>query len=122
MPKISVILPVYNGLPYLESAINSILEQSFDDFEFLIIDDGSQDTGQDLIQTYPDPRIRLLKNEKNLGVQKTTNRGIQESRGEYIARMDADDISFFGCGASTSAQGCRLARGAEHRRRTTISK
>lgn len=92
-PKISVVMGVYNGEKYLREAVDSILAQTFTDFEFIIIDDGSTDLTLDIIKTYDDPRIRLIQNEKNLGLIKTLNKGFSESRGKYIARMDADDIS-----------------------------
>jgi glycosyltransferase involved in cell wall biosynthesis len=92
-PKISVLMPVYNAGPYLAEAIDSILAQTFSDFEFLIIDDGSTDGSGEIVQSYDDPRIRYLRNERNLGLVDTLNRGIELARGPYIARMDADDIS-----------------------------
>jgi glycosyltransferase involved in cell wall biosynthesis len=92
-PRVSVLMPVYNAGPYLAEAIDSILAQTFSDFEFLIIDDGSTDGSGEIIQSYDDPRIRYLRNERNLGLVDTLNRGIELARGPYIARMDADDIS-----------------------------
>lgn len=93
MPKISVIMPVYNGEKYLREAIDSILAQTYTDFEFIIIDDGSADTSQQIVRSYTDPRIRFYQNEHNMGVAATLNRGLDLAAGEYIARMDADDIS-----------------------------
>lgn len=93
MPKISVIMPVYNGEKYLRQAIDSILSQTFSDFEFIIINDASKDSTEEIIKSYNDERIVYLKNEENLGVAGTLNKGIDAARGEYIARMDADDIS-----------------------------
>ena len=92
---ISVVMPVYNAEKYLPMAIESILKQSFRDFEFIIIDDGSNDGSSDIIRKYEkeDARIRVFK-QKNLGLVKTLNRGIKLSRAKYIARMDADDVSF----------------------------
>ncbi len=92
-PIISVVLPIYNGEKYLGEAIQSILNQTFTDFELLIIDDCSKDNGLEIAQSYKDPRIRILKNEKNLGLALSIDRGIQESRGQFIARMDQDDIA-----------------------------
>ncbi|CAL1241801.1 glycosyltransferase family 2 protein [Candidatus Methylocalor cossyra] len=92
-PCISVIMPVYNGEKYLRPAIESILGQTFTDFEFLIIDDGSTDSSVEICSSYRDPRIRLLSNGHNLGLIATLNRGLELARGEYIARMDCDDIS-----------------------------
>jgi glycosyltransferase involved in cell wall biosynthesis len=93
-PKISVVMPVYNGKEYLALAVESILRQTFADFEFIIINDGSTDNSADIAASYEDPRIKLLHNDKNLGLIPSFNRGLENSRGEYIARMDADDIAF----------------------------
>jgi glycosyltransferase involved in cell wall biosynthesis len=92
-PKVTVLMSVYNGKKYLQEAIESILHQTFTDFEFLIIDDASTDTTPKILQQYCDPRIRIVKNEKNLGLTKSLNKGLTLAKGEYIARMDADDIS-----------------------------
>ena len=93
-PIITVLMPVYNGEGYLQEAIDSILNQSFKEFEFLIIDDGSTDSSVQIIRAYQDPRIRLVQNERNLGISATLNRGIELCNTELIARMDADDISY----------------------------
>lgn len=93
MPKISVIMPVYNSEKYLSEAIDSILNQTYEDFEFIIIDDGSTDSSQEIVRSYTDPRIRFYINEHNMGVAATLNRGLDLATGEYIARMDSDDIS-----------------------------
>ncbi len=93
MPRVTVLMPVYNAVKFLRDAVDSILKQSFSDFEFLIIDDGSTDGSQSIIHSYDDSRIRLVQNEENLGVAATLNRGLDLAHGEYIARMDADDIS-----------------------------
>lgn len=87
-------MKVYNGEKYLREAIDSILSQTFKDFEFLIIDDGSMDSSAQIVRSYEDERIRFLQNEKNMGLCATQNRVIQEARGEYIAVMDCDDISY----------------------------
>ncbi|MDD2337894.1 MAG: glycosyltransferase, partial [Geobacteraceae bacterium] len=92
-PKITVLMPLFNGKRYVREAVESILGQTFADFEFLIIDDGSTDDSCAIVESYGDPRIRLITNGKNLGVTATLNRGIKLGRGEYIARMDCDDIS-----------------------------
>jgi glycosyltransferase involved in cell wall biosynthesis len=92
-PKVSVIMPVYNGENYLHEAITSILSQSFTDFEFVIIDDGSDDRSWEIMQSIHDSRIRLERNEINMGLIATLNRGIKLAKGEYIARMDCDDVS-----------------------------
>lgn len=93
MPRVTVLMPVYNGANYLNEAIESILNQTFTDFEFLIIDDGSTDNSVQIIQSYPDNRIRLECNETNQKLIFTLNKGIDLAQGEYIARMDCDDIS-----------------------------
>jgi glycosyltransferase involved in cell wall biosynthesis len=87
-------MPVYNAEKYLQEAIDSILQQTLTNFEFLIIDDGSTDSSVEIIRSYTDPRIRLVQNEKNLGMTLTLNKGIELSSTEIIARMDADDISY----------------------------
>ena len=92
-PKVTVLMPVYNAEKYVGEAIESILNQTFRNFEFLIINDGSTDNSLGIIKSYKDLRIRLVNNEKNLGLSHTLNKGIELSEGEYIARMDADDIS-----------------------------
>ncbi len=92
-PKVTVLMPVYNGAQYLHEAIDSILNQTFADFEFLIINDGSTDGSLDIIKSYNDNRIKLVNNETNLGIVETLNKGIKQARGKYIARMDCDDIS-----------------------------
>jgi glycosyltransferase involved in cell wall biosynthesis len=94
MPRVTVLMPVFNASPYLREAMDSVLNQTLTDLEFLIIDDGSTDGSIEIIRTYTDPRIRLLFNERNLGISATLNRGIKESASELIARMDADDISY----------------------------
>lgn len=91
--KISVIMPVYNGEKYLNEAIDSILNQTFKDFEFIIINDCSSDNTDDIIKSYKDDRIVYLVNEKNLGISDTLNRGFSVAKGEYVARMDSDDIA-----------------------------
>ncbi len=85
-------MPVYNGERYLNQAIDSILFQTFADFEFIIVDDGSTDGSLGIIKSYEDRRIRVIQNEKNLGLIDTLNKGLDLARGEFIARMDQDDI------------------------------
>ena len=92
-PRITVLMPVYNAERHLREAIDSILAQSFKPFEFLIIDDGSTDRSASIIASYRDERIRFFRNETNLGISATLNKGIALSSCELIARMDADDIS-----------------------------
>jgi len=91
-PKVTVLMPVYNGETYLAEAIESILNQTFADFEFVIIDDGSTDNTWDILTNFHDSRIRLVTNNHNMGITKTLNKGLQLARSNYVARMDADDI------------------------------
>lgn len=93
-PQISVVMPVYNGQKYLNEAINSILNQTFRNFEFIIINDGSTDQSLEIIERYQkiDNRIILISRE-NRGLSASLNDGIEKAQGQYIARMDADDIS-----------------------------
>ncbi|MHC1697483.1 MAG: glycosyltransferase [Geobacteraceae bacterium] len=92
-PKITVLMPLFNGERFIREALESILEQTFRDFELLIIDDGSTDASAKIVASYGDPRIRLISNRENLGVTATLNRGIDLAKGEYVARMDCDDLS-----------------------------
>lgn len=91
-PRVSVIMSVYNGEQYLTEAIDSILNQTFTDFEFIIINDGSTDGTADILRSYEDPRLRIVEQE-NIGLTRSLNRGILLAQGEYIARMDDDDLS-----------------------------
>ena len=91
---VSVVLAVFNGDRHLSMAIDSVLAQSFAEFELIIIDDGSHDATQDIIRRYSsDSRIKCIRNEQNLGLSKSLNIGIGAARGKYIARLDADDIA-----------------------------
>ena len=92
-PKISVIMPAYNSEQYIAEAIESILNQTFSDFEFIIINDGSTDKTADIVRSYDDSRIRFIDNSVNQGISTTANLGLELANGEYIARMDSDDIS-----------------------------
>ncbi|MCS7018151.1 MAG: glycosyltransferase family 2 protein [Cytophagales bacterium] len=93
--EISVILPVYNAEKYVAAAIESILNQTFTNFELLLINDASTDSSAAILESYAarDARIRLIHNSENLGLTATLNKAIDLCQGEYIARMDADDIS-----------------------------
>lgn len=91
-PLISVIMSVYNGEEYLRESIESILTQSFKNFEFIVINDGSTDNSLQIINSFNDKRIVLI-NQKNTGLAVALNNGIKTAKGKYIARMDADDIS-----------------------------
>lgn len=86
-------MPAYNAEKYLREAIDSILAQTFTDFELIIINDGSTDFTKDIILSYTDQRIRYIENEQNSGICVTLNKGLDAARGRYIARMDSDDIS-----------------------------
>lgn len=91
---VTVLMPVYNAEKYLKEAIESILNQTFVDFELLVIDDASQDNSVQIIRSFKDERIRLIINQQNLGVSATLNKGIANSSTELVARMDADDICY----------------------------
>jgi glycosyltransferase involved in cell wall biosynthesis len=93
MPTVTVFMPVYNGETYIKDAIQSILDQTFSDFELLIIDDGSTDNTVQIINNLNDSRIRLVENKENKGLPYTRNKGLKLAKGEYIAFMDSDDIS-----------------------------
>lgn len=90
--RVSIIMSVFNGEKYLNKAMDAILYQTFSDFEFIIINDGSTDRTNDILKSYTDPRIRVF-NQENRGLIQSLNRGISLASGEYIARQDADDIS-----------------------------
>ena len=94
-PLVSVILPVYNGELFLSETLESILNQSFSDFEIIAIDDGSIDGSIKILKEYAkkDDRISILSNSKNMGIAKTTNFGISQAKGIYIALSDQDDVS-----------------------------
>ncbi len=93
--QVSVLMPAYNAEKYIGFAIDSILNQTFKNFELLIIDDGSSDSTFDIIKKYSqlDPRIKMSQNPKNSGVSKTRNNLIKQARGKYIVWQDADDVS-----------------------------
>ncbi len=91
--KISVLMPAYNAEAYIKEAIESILSQSLEDLELIVVDDGSTDATADIVRSFKDERIVLLQNPENLGIVETLNNGIMHCRGEYIARMDSDDVA-----------------------------
>ena len=91
MPKVSVIMPTYNAQEYLRESLESVLNQTFEDFELLIIDDGSTDKTIEIINSYQDKRIKIIQGDKK-GISSALNKGIENASGKYIARMDADDI------------------------------
>ncbi len=92
-PKISVLMPVYNGERFIAESIHSVFNQTFTDFELLVIDDGSTDQSAAIVSSFKDKRIRLVRNEKNRGLVAVRNQAIELSRGEYLAWLDADDIA-----------------------------
>ncbi len=92
-PMVTVLMPVYNAGRYLGPAIESILQQTFRDFELLIVNDASTDGCEEILRSFSDNRIRVLENKNNLGLANSLNRGLQVAAGEFIARQDADDLS-----------------------------
>lgn len=92
-PKVSVIMSVFNGEEYLAEAIGSILNQTFQDFEFIIVNDGSTDGTGQILESFDDQRIIVVPNPQNLGLTRSLNTGLRMARGKYIARQDADDVS-----------------------------
>lgn len=90
MPAVSVVIPLYNKGPYIARALNSVLAQTFQDFEVIVVDDGSTDNGAEIVRKFTDPRIKLIQQE-NQGVSAARNRGIEASLAELIAFLDADD-------------------------------
>jgi glycosyltransferase involved in cell wall biosynthesis len=91
---LTILMPVYNSEKFLREAIDSVLTQTFDDFEFIIINDGSNDDSDKIIRSYNDPRIRYYQNKKNEGIASSLNKGIDLAKAEWIVRMDADDVCY----------------------------
>lgn len=91
-PKVSILMSVFNGQEYLRECVDSILGQTYRDFEFIIIDDGSDDRSPEILREYNDSRIRMFRQD-NIGLTKSLNRAIGFSRGRYIARIDADEAA-----------------------------
>jgi glycosyltransferase involved in cell wall biosynthesis len=92
-PKVTVLMAVRNGLPYLMQAIDSILNQTWNDFEFLIIDDASDDGSLNVLRAYKDERIRIIANDRQMELSRSLNLGLDAAIGKYVARMDSDDVS-----------------------------
>ena len=90
MPVVSVVIPLYNKAPHIATTLNSVLDQTFKDFEVVVIDDGSTDSGAEVVLGFSDPRIRLFR-QKNQGVSAARNRGVNEAKTDFIAFLDADD-------------------------------
>lgn len=93
-PLVSIVMAAFNEENYLHESINSILEQTYHNFEFIIINDGSTDNSEEIILSFKDPRIIYIKNDSNLKLIESLNKGLKIAKGKYIARMDADDISY----------------------------
>lgn len=95
VPQVSVIMPVYNNVSFLEAAVDSVIDQSLSEFEFIIVDDASTDSSEVLLESLAkkDSRISLHRNATNLGYRKSLNIGLKIAKGKYVARMDADDVS-----------------------------
>lgn len=93
MKKVTFFMSVYNNEQYLREAVDSILKQTFKDFNFLIIDDCSTDRSLEILKSYSDPRIKIIENKRNIGIAKSINKGLKQSQGKYLAHMNADDIS-----------------------------
>lgn len=92
-PKVTVFIPVYNRERYIGAAIDSVLAQSFPDYELLLVNDGSTDQSLAIMRSYADPRIRVVSSERNCGIPQTRNKGLALARGEYIALLDSDDLA-----------------------------
>lgn len=93
VPLVSILMPVYKTAPYLREAMDSMLSQTFTDFELIVLDDCSPDNAEEILDSYTDSRIVRYKGEKNAGLSNVLNVGIGMARGRYIARMDSDDLS-----------------------------
>ena len=93
-PIVSILMPVYKTAPYIREAMDSILSQTFTDYELIVLNDCSPDDADEILNTYSDPRIVRYKGEKNVGLSNILNVGIGMARGKYIARMDSDDLSY----------------------------
>jgi len=89
-PTVSVIIPTYNRAHLLDRAIRSVLDQTYQDFELIVVDDGSSDPTAEVIATFADPRIYYLRHEKNRGAAAARNTGIEASQGDYVAFLDSD--------------------------------
>lgn len=92
-PLVSILMPVYNTAPYLKEAMDSMLSQTFKDFELIVLNDCSPDNADEILDTYNDTRIVRYKGERNMGLSNVLNAGMDIAKGKYIARMDSDDIS-----------------------------
>lgn len=95
-PKVSIVIPIYNAEKYIAEAIEGLLNQTFKDFELILVNDCSTDNTSEILKEYAqrDKRIKIINNEKNLRVSAAANRGIKEAKGEYIVKQDSDDWSY----------------------------
>lgn len=91
-PRVSVLVPVYNAAPFIAGTIRAVLAQTFENFELILLNDGSTDNSAEIIAEFDDPRIRYAENERNLGISATRNKLVSMARGTYIAVLDNDDI------------------------------
>jgi hypothetical protein len=96
VPRVSILMAVHNGERTVRDAVESMLRQTFGDFELVVVDDGSNDGTAAMLAQIPDARLRVIKNAKNMGLSASLNRGWELCRGEFVARMDADDLSMPG--------------------------
>src|SRR5258705_10332336 len=94
MPKVSVIIPTYNRAECLRSAITNVLNQTFQDFEIVVVDDSSQDHTREVVNSLDDKRIKYIRHERNKGVAAARNTGVSNAKGDYIAFLDDDDEWF----------------------------
>tara|TARA_B100001250_G_C19817562_1_gene799592 strand:+ start:5268 stop:6272 length:1005 start_codon:yes stop_codon:yes gene_type:complete len=92
MPLVSILISVYNQAEFIKETINSILNQTFQNFELIIVDDASIDTSLSIIKSYKDNRIKVIQNAKNIGLTQSLNKGLKQCSGEFVARLDADDM------------------------------
>jgi glycosyltransferase involved in cell wall biosynthesis len=92
MPRVTVVMAVYNAAQFLREAIASVLSQTYTDFELIVVDDASTDDSSAILRSYNDPRIRIIRHQTNLGASLSRNDALAAARGELIAIMDADDV------------------------------
>ncbi|MFC6990634.1 glycosyltransferase family 2 protein [Haladaptatus sp. GCM10025707] len=91
MPTVSVVIPTYNRSEEVTHAIDSVLAQTYDDFELLVVDDGSTDDTEEVVTSYDDDRVKFIEHEENQGAPAARNTGIEHAEGEYVAFLDSDD-------------------------------
>lgn len=95
-PRVSVVMAAFNGMPHLRPAVDSILAQRYHDFELILVDDASTDGTRAFLESLSDPRLRLIRNVENQGLTRSLNTGLRAARGDYVARMDDDDLALAG--------------------------